>query len=509
MPCSIAEKPAARTMAHDAKNCQKGGVSQRATWIAVIAVCALGSACSSQTITRSQSDDEMGGSDDMGGHSYGAGTTSTSTSVHASGGTAVSIATNASAGGPAASTATNASGNLGGTSGGVTTSSAGNTPRGTGSSTSNPPAVGGVVNTVAPAGGAVNTVTPTGGVGNAVAAAGKTNNGGTSNPSGGTSALALGGAPIGVAGGASIPAGSCSALTSGCDDCCASLSIPAGTFPMGRSTVVGDSDYFDTDWTDELPEHETVVAAFALDKYEVTVGRFRQFVKAYNSWRSAGNPTVGAGARAPSSNTGWVESWTTTGNELPPNANALSSALFCKSGYENWTNEPSTMENAPINCVSWYEAFAFCIWDGARLPSEAEWEYAAAGGGGTSGNRRFPWGPGAPSIANANCMQPDSVHMAVGSKSAGVGRWGQMDLGGSMYEWTLDWYSENFYAAFSTSGSCNNCFNATPSNPAERIFRGGGYANDCMETRAAFRNSALPATRMSTSGIRCARAVAR
>jgi len=71
-------------------------------------------------------------------------------------------------------------------------------------------------------------------------------------------------------------------------------------------------------------------------------------------------------------------------NIAPTNANLASCAP-----YSTWTSTAESQENLPVNCVNWYEAYAFCIWDGGFLPSEAEWEYAAAGG---SQQREYPWG---------------------------------------------------------------------------------------------------------------------
>ena len=106
----------------------------------------------------------------------------------------------------------------------------------------------------------------------------------------------------------------------------------------------------------------------------------------------------------------------------------------------------ATGEHQPINCITWYEAYAFCIWDGGFLPSEAEWNYAASGG---SEQRVYPWSsPSMPTTidcAHANYspmgMSPCSTTGPedVGSDSpTGDGKWGQADLSGNVWEWTLD-----------------------------------------------------------------------
>ena len=92
-----------------------------------------------------------------------------------------------------------------------------------------------------------------------------------------------------------------------------------------------------------------------------------------------------------------------------------SANLASCSPYSTWTNTASTQENLPINCVNWWESYAFCIWDGGFLPSESEWEYAAAGG---SQQREYPWGSAAPGTGNQyaicqygidNCYYPSGT----------------------------------------------------------------------------------------------------
>jgi len=130
-------------------------------------------------------------------------------------------------------------------------------------------------------------------------------------------------------------------------------------------------------------EHDTSVSDFRLDKYEVTVGRFRSFFNAYAAWRSAGNPAANAGANPHIVGSGWQSpAWDAL---LPGDA----SGLVTHGGGSTWTESEGGREQVPINFVSWYVAFAFCAWDGGRLPTEVEWEYAAAGG---SKNRIYPWG---------------------------------------------------------------------------------------------------------------------
>lgn len=307
---------------------------------------------------------------------------------------------------------------------------------------------------------------------------------------------------------------SCSNLGFICQDesCCMSIQMPGGTYLMGRATEdcgsAGCRSGADNEgcpvrstcYPEEQPEHSATVSAFALDKYEVTVGRFRNFVGNYNTWHGE-NPKSGDGVNPNASSTGWGQSWSDAAEDLPTDATALVSSLKCDSSYQTWTDsaDPSSEAEAyPINCVTWYQAFAFCIWDGGWLPTEAEWEYAATGG---AQNRLYPWGSAGPDATRANFGSSD----VVGSKmlSGGAGYFGHADLAGSMWEWAFDWYNSAYYGTAEAPSSCNNCTNSA--SGSNRVLRGGGWFDFASDLRAAYRDSSAPANRYYGVGFRCAR----
>jgi sulfatase modifying factor 1 len=270
--------------------------------------------------------------------------------------------------------------------------------------------------------------------------------------------------------------------------CSDGMAVPGGTFTVGSADGTG----FDN----EHPSHATTVASFVLDKYEITVGRFRRFLAAYNG----AGPTEGAAAHPLIAGSGWRTEW----NEfLPKTSDDFKFAIAECGG--TWTNDIGPSEARPINCVTWFEAFAYCAWENRRLPTEAEWEYAAAGG---SEQRTYPWGQEPPSseLVVFGCLFDgfpscsDADLPVAGSASRGAGRWGHLDLAGSVWEWTLD-----VYAPYGGS-PCDNCANLNDGVGSGRVFRGGDFKFDHPSSlRAASRYGFDPAFPDQTRGFRCAR----
>jgi formylglycine-generating enzyme required for sulfatase activity len=254
-----------------------------------------------------------------------------------------------------------------------------------------------------------------------------------------------GGPPPGTAGAGGDPAGtgnpSCAGLTGtecGGDDCCASLLVPGGaiTFPDGRPGSV-------------INRHVTV-PSFRLDKYEVTVARFRAFMNAAEAWQAAGDPAEGAGAHPDVPGSGFRRLWLTwtmsdgsagltPGIAIQPNSASSAPPVYAVPGSDAFA----------VNWVPWHIAFAFCIWDGGRLPADAEWVYAAHGG---EEQTTFAWGnaptsvemfaviPGAVIPYPYSGTNPNWRYLAipVGSHPASVGRFGHHDLMAGLWEYTRD-----------------------------------------------------------------------
>jgi formylglycine-generating enzyme len=235
------------------------------------------------------------------------------------------------------------------------------------------------------------------------------------------------------------------------------------------------------------------------------VGRFRAFVEE-NHRTQANPPAVGAGTNARVPGSGWQPAWT---QSLPTNKAELIASVKCSANFQLWTDTQGHNENLPMNCVNWYEAMAFCAWDGGYLPTEAQWNYAAAGG---DQQRAYPWSSPASSImidnshANYSCLGDTDPGCSiadlglVGTKAAGDGRWGQSDLAGNVGEWTLDYTG-------SYANPCNDCANLTSTGAGlvDRISRSGDFHYAEIQLRPTFRNVFSPTSHYAEQGIRCAR----
>jgi len=336
----------------------------------------------------------------------------------------------------------------------------------------------------------------------------------------------------GACSGATIVGPSCEGGGSGLDtcgesleSCCTSLEVPGGSYYRTYDPL--DAQLNPLVSPDGGPTGEAdpaTVSGFRLDKYLVTVGRFRQYVN-YVTGSAGAPPANGSGmhtylngglglansASSGSYETGWdATNWNVniasgSGAEGTWIADIGGCPECGQLPYCTWTNTVGTQEDLPINCVNWYEAYAFCIWDGGFLPSEAEWEYAAAGG---SQQREYPWGSTDPGNVNLYaiyaCDYPSGPSSCAGmAKIASVGaaflgadRWGQFDMGGDVGEWVLDWYA----------GYVDPCADCADVSAADfRVFRGGSWRSNLSSLLPPSRVYGAPSYRDIYVGFRCAR----
>ena len=320
---------------------------------------------------------------------------------------------------------------------------------------------------------------------------------GKTGPSGGAANTATGGASGGTGG--SAPGGeppSCAMSGSGrttCgknedESCCTSPLVEGGTYSRTYTNQgKGASGKGDP----------ATISSYRLDKYEVTVARMREYVKYLEGGGSP--PAAGSGkhsylnggkgladsGKVGSFEPGWDAAWN---RRIPSGAGATAkwranlTSGGCKT-YGTWTDEPGKNEMLPLTCPSWYESYAFCIWDGGFLPSEAEWKYAAAGG---DELRAYPWGSTAPGSDNEyaiyDCCYPNGqcsvssgrdtctgvVNAApVGFAAKGIGKYGQIDLVGNVWEWLIDRYADYV-------NPCEDCAYLT-GNTNNRVMPGAGF----------------------------------
>lgn len=264
--------------------------------------------------------------------------------------------------------------------------------------------------------------------------------------------------------------------------CCEAYWVAGGRFDMGfSSSEVPDMDDLALDDRD----HTATVGGYYLDRFEVTNARFERFLAEYSR-----TIEIGAGQHPRIEGSGWAPEFEAL---LPVDAEALrarrAAALSASS---------VSAPDEPARALDWYTAFAFCIWDGGRLPTEAEWEYAAAGG---DEDRSYPWGddPSHVERLRAAGVAP------IGSDPAGRGRFGHDDLAGGTREWTLDWFDESYYLGDGLA--CRDCANLT--STIGRTIRGGTDSSCCAgfdsEFRAASRNLLAPGVMRPEIGVRCAR----
>ncbi|MDX1964419.1 MAG: formylglycine-generating enzyme family protein [Pirellulales bacterium] len=301
--------------------------------------------------------------------------------------------------------------------------------------------------------------------------------------------------------------------------------IPGGEFIMG-STIQGN----------EQPEHKVAVRGFYLDEHEVTNAEFAKFVAA------TGYVTVAE--KAPD--------WEEMKKTLPPGTPEPDKSVMVPGSLvfspptgpvpledvrnwwrwqpgANWRHPTGPNSNLdgldqhPVVHVAWPDAAAYAAWAGKRLPTEAEWEYAARGG---LAQKRFTWGDEEPTDQTANrgnIWQGDFPHKntkidgydrTAPVKSYPPNGYGLYDMGGNVWEWCGDWYRADAYLLRAGGGVIDNPTGPVdfwdPAEPQvpKRVMRGGSFLCHviyCESYRPAARRGTDINTSMSHVGFRCAR----
>ncbi|MCL4266733.1 MAG: SUMF1/EgtB/PvdO family nonheme iron enzyme [Anaerolineae bacterium] len=251
------------------------------------------------------------------------------------------------------------------------------------------------------------------------------------------------------------------------------LYITGGPFLVGAS---GDQTNLD-----EQPPHEVVVPSFYLDRFEVSVQQYADFLN-----RQSGNRGMCSGFDCVKTfvDTQW--------------ANLLNN-------FGVFEPRPGTA-SFPITWVSWYGADAYCRAMGRRLPTEAEWEYAAKGLDG----RLYPWGneppvPNETAVFGNQLRNFTTVFRPVDALPLGVSPFGVFGMAGGAAEWVADWYQADYYLAQSTSHLPNE-----NNVSGERSLRGGSWLDPSSELRVSNRGHLPPAVQTVNNpayagvGFRCA-----
>jgi formylglycine-generating enzyme required for sulfatase activity len=213
-------------------------------------------------------------------------------------------------------------------------------------------------------------------------------------------------------------------------------------------------DHFNEGYHEELPVHRVCLSSFQISKTEVTNIQYKACVDA--------------------------------GPCIPP----IPTSSDTRSSYYG----NSTFNDYPVIYVDWNQAKAFCQWKGGRLPTEAEWEYAARGG---LAGKRYPNGD------TISCSQANYYDCGIGDTDrVGIrtpNGYGLYDMAGNVWEWVSDWYDEDYYS-YSPSNDPQG-----PGSGRSRVLRGGSWNSDTYERRVASRYDGMPSSRSQAIGFRCVR----
>jgi len=331
----------------------------------------------------------------------------------------------------------------------------------------------------------------------------------------------------------SIPSGSPVDLVVSKGSTAEMVYIPGGTFQMGF-TFLENAD-------DERPEHTVTLNSFYMGKYEITNGQYAKFL---NSALSSGTIYMDDGiVRGTENNLPYCETADVSGSSSHINYYIIYSPVPpynpISQGFNVLTKGGRDMDNDPAVTVSWYGAAAYCNWrseqegrqpcydlstwecdfdkNGYRLPTEAEWEYAARGG--ASPYTRYPWANGIHHLAANYKANGDAYHYdwspyttdtyhpqwndGIFPYTAPVGSfpangYGLHDMVGNAWQWCNDWYFADYYLI-----SFPETINPTgPASGTHRVVRGGSWLSDAFLCRTSYRGDITPDMTFESVGFR-------
>ena len=301
--------------------------------------------------------------------------------------------------------------------------------------------------------------------------------------------------------------------------------IPGGKFMMG-----GDNPQSSPD---EYPKHPVQVTAFYMDATEVTNAQFQQFVAATGyittaerkpDWEEL-KKTLPPGTTKPEESMLVPASLVFKQTKGPVNLNDFNEWWSWVPGAD-WKHPEGPgsnitgKENYPVTQVSWFDAMAYCKWAGKRLPTEAEWEFAARGG---LNDAVYPWGNEHINAGKAKTNswegnfpyyneQKDGFALLAPVQSYASNRYGLYDMAGNVWEWCSDWYAAGYYSTLSAATISSNpkgpekSFDPEEPYMAKKSLRGGSFlCNDsyCSGYRVARRMKSSPDTGLGHTGFRC------
>jgi formylglycine-generating enzyme required for sulfatase activity len=270
------------------------------------------------------------------------------------------------------------------------------------------------------------------------------------------------------------------------------VDIPSGTFKMGDHDGIGESS--------ERPVHTVTLTGFQMSKYEVTNAQYTAYL---NAAMAAGQIQVVKGVVYTISDSSRSQPYFDT-----VTINSYSQIEYNQGQFTVRSRDGKSMADHSVVQVRWYGAKAFCDYYGYRLPTEAEWEYAARGGY-HDPYYRYPWGSNTIDCTKANyyngsnCCNPLNLTSYPYTSPVGYygaqGAYGLCDMSGNVWEWCQDWYDEDYY---SVSPAKNP---AGPATGTFRVVRGGCWYFFDYYCRVADRVRMIPEARGDLVGFRVCR----